>query len=178
MKQGKALSMKSKISQSYLQQRRKSQLELRQQLSSSMPSMWESKTHSFGLWHHFDQHYHSTNNQSQSSMTAIIAISYTTSDPNQYPDSGATNHIISYVNNLTNRSNYPGNEQIHIGDGSGLKILHAGSSSFLSQINSKILSLKQLLHVPRITKILLSVSKFASENNVFFEFFPKCCYFK
>lgn len=32
--------------------------------------------------------------------------------------------------------------------------------------------------MPQITKNLLSVSKFASDNNVFFEFFPKYCYVK
>lgn len=55
-----------------------------------------------------------------------------------------------------------------------MKNLHTGSSYFPCQFKSKILSLKLLLHVPTITKNLLSVSKFAANNNVFFEFFLKC----
>ena len=40
------------------------------------------------------------------------------------------------------------------------------------------MSLNQLLHVPEITKNLLSVSKFARDNNVFFEFHPNFCLVK
>lgn len=129
-------------------------------------------------WHRFDQDYQSGVHQPQSSMAAMVARSYNTPDPNWYPDSGATNHITPDINNLTNKSHYSGLEQIHIGDGSGLEILHTGSMFFSSRLNPRILSLKHLLHVPKITKNLLSVSKFASDNNVFFEFFPKFCYVK
>lgn len=111
-------------------------------------------------------------------MAAMLANSQTNFDQNWYPDSGATNHITPNINNLTNRTNCSGNEQAHIGDGLGLKICHTRSAFFPSQFNSKILYLKQLLHVPQITKNLLSVSKFAFDNNVFFEFFPKSCYVK
>ena len=37
------------------------------------------------------------------------------------------------------------------------------------------MSLNHLLHVPEITKDLLSVSKFVRDNNVFFEFHPNFC---
>ena len=40
------------------------------------------------------------------------------------------------------------------------------------------MSLNHLLHVPEITKNLLSVSKFARDNNVFFEFHPNFCLIK
>lgn len=49
-------------------------------------------------------------------------------------------------------------------------------SSFQSTYNSKLLSLKQLLHVPSITKNLVNVSKFDSDNKVYFDIFPKSCY--
>jgi len=39
-------------------------------------------------------------------------------------------------------------------------------------------SLKHLLHVPTISKSLLSVSKFASDNNVLFEFHVDTCLVK
>lgn len=38
--------------------------------------------------------------------------------------------------------------------------------------NSKLLHLKNALHVPRIQKNLMSVSQFAQENDVFFELHP------
>jgi histone deacetylase 1/2 len=40
------------------------------------------------------------------------------------------------------------------------------------------LKLNDLLHVPNISKNLLSVSKFAKDNNVYFEFHPRYCYVK
>ena len=56
------------------------------------------------------------------------------------------------------------------------KVVHingSGSSSFLSPINSHVcFRLNNLLHVPSITKNLLSVNKFAKDNSVFFEFHP------
>ena len=57
-----------------------------------------------------------------------------------------------------------------------LKILD--NHLFQSQFTSKLLSLNHLLHVPSITKNLLSVSKFAKDNVVYFEFFPNFCYVK
>jgi len=38
--------------------------------------------------------------------------------------------------------------------------------------------LKNLLHVPGITKNLLSVSKFTADNKVFLEFYPDSCFVK
>jgi histone deacetylase 1/2 len=40
------------------------------------------------------------------------------------------------------------------------------------------LKLNDLLHVPNISKNLLSVNKFAQDNNVVFEFHPHFCYVK
>ena len=62
--------------------------------------------------------------------------------------------------------------------GIGLAIQHIGQSIFPSQFSSKLLALKQLLHVPSISKNLLSVSKFAHDNNVFFEFHSNHCFVK
>lgn len=47
--------------------------------------------------------------------------------------------------------------------------------SFNLHSNTKVLTLKHLLHVSSITKNLLSVSQFAKDNKVFFEFFPNYC---
>lgn len=58
----------------------------------------------------------------------------------------------------------------------GLPIHHIGHNSFFS--NSRVLHLKILLHVPSITKNLISVSQFCSDNNVFFEFHSTACFVK
>lgn len=41
-----------------------------------------------------------------------------------------------------------------------------------------IFCLNNLLHVPTITKYLISVSQFARDNRVFFEFHPDDCFVK
>lgn len=63
---------------------------------------------------------------------------------------------------------YTGQDHIHIGNGTGLPILHYGSTS-LSISNSPFL-LQKLLHVLTICKNLLLVHQFALANFVFFEF--------
>ena len=57
----------------------------------------------------------------------------------------------------------------------GLAINSSGSTKFFLLLTLEPLSLKQLLHVPAITKNLISVSKFTKDNNVFFEFYPNHC---
>lgn len=58
-------------------------------------------------------------------------------------------------------------------------ITNIGQSVFPSPFeSSKIFTLKYLLHVPSITKNLLCVSKFALDNNVFFEFHSHFCFVK
>lgn len=62
---------------------------------------------------------------------------------------------------------YQGTETVSIGDGSSLPISNYGSSS----ANHSFL-LKNLLHIPAISKNLLSVRQFCQDNMVFFEFHP------
>jgi histone deacetylase 1/2 len=64
---------------------------------------------------------------------------------------------------------YQGQEQVLMGNGQGVKIQSLGHSNFQSPYNPNVqLKLHNLLHVPNISKNLLSVSKFAQDNNVFF----------
>ncbi|CAH9101649.1 unnamed protein product, partial [Cuscuta europaea] len=66
-----------------------------------------------------------------------------------------------------------------MGNGQGLDIKYVGFTSFPSPYQSSIsLSLKNILHVPSITKNLISVSQFAKDNNVYFEFYPYDCFVK
>jgi len=58
-------------------------------------------------------------------------------------------------------------------------VSNTGSSTFLSPNDTSItFKLHKLLHVPSISKNLLSVSQFAKDNSVFFEFHPHSCLVK
>ena len=82
------------------------------------------------------------------------------------------------ANNLVEHTLYHGNKQVRVGNGMELSIKHNGLSQFSFPFTSQLLSLNHLLHVLEITKNLFSVSKFARDNNVFFEFHPNFCLVK
>lgn len=66
---------------------------------------------------------------------------------------------------------------MHIGNVQGLSINSVGSMSFTSPFSPHTnLKLNNLLHVPSITKNLVSVSQISRDNNVYFEFHPNICY--
>jgi histone deacetylase 1/2 len=66
-----------------------------------------------------------------------------------------------------------------MGNGQSLSILSNGSSVFTPPNHTQTqLTLNNLLHVPTITKNLISVSQFAKDNAVFFEFHPNHCVVK
>uniref|UniRef100_A0A803NRU8 Integrase catalytic domain-containing protein n=1 Tax=Cannabis sativa TaxID=3483 RepID=A0A803NRU8_CANSA len=113
-----------------------------------------------------------------SSMQAHLTLTTPAEDCNWYPDSGATNHCTPDLHNLTTTTEYNGQEQIFVGNGTGLSIQNYGNTCVASNTYNKPLILKNLLHVPEITKNLLSVSKFARDNNVLFEFHADACYVK
>lgn len=75
-------------------------------------------------------------------------------------------------------SEYSGNGKVYMGNGTGLSISHIGSSNFHPNLSSRSFILNKLLHVPLITKNLLSVSTFARDNNIYFEFHPSFCLMK
>lgn len=96
-----------------------------------------------------------------------------------FPDYGASHHITSDAQNLSQRAPYTGIEQVMLGNGQGLAIQSIGSSKLVSNSNPSFpLALNNLLHVPHITKNLLSISQFAKDNNVYFEFHPSSCFVK
>lgn len=63
-------------------------------------------------------------------------------------------------------------------NGDSTPIHHIGNSLFYSPNSETPLFLHKLLHVPHTSKNLLSVSQFAHDNNVFFEFHANSCYIK
>jgi len=96
-----------------------------------------------------------------------------------YPDSGATHHVTPDASNLMDSMSLSGSDQVHIGNGQGLAITSVGSLQFPSPLHPKTtLKLSNLLLVPSITKNLVSVSQFAKDNDVYFEFHPNHCFVK
>ncbi|XP_010485013.1 PREDICTED: cell wall protein DAN4-like [Camelina sativa] len=85
-------------------------------------------------------------------------------------DSGVTHHITSDLANLSLHQPYTGGEEVLVGNGAGLPILHTGSASLPSL--QRHLLLTNVLHVPNIQKNLISVYRLCNANNVCVEFFP------
>ena len=103
------------------------------------------------------------------------------SDPNNnswFLDNGATHYITADNSNLASKNDYNDKEKLVIGNGFKLHISHIGNSKFLSNHSDKSLHLNNILHVPHITKNLVSISKFTTDNSVSIEFTPSCCYVK
>jgi hypothetical protein len=107
---------------------------------------------------------------------ALASTSSHKMDPNSYNDTGATDDITSDLVHLAIHERYNGGEQVQVGNGAGLDILHTGHSSISTA--ERPLVLRNILHVPQIAKHLLSVHKFTLDNNVFFEFHPWHFYIK
>ena len=71
---------------------------------------------------------------------------------------------------------YQGPDQLHIGNGEGLKIHSLGSNIITSSYYP--LKLNSIFYVPKIKRNLLSVQKLTSDNNVFCEFHSSYCLVK
>jgi hypothetical protein len=109
-----------------------------------------------------DDHRERTGNSAQTS-------SYTV-DTNWYADTGASDHLTSNLNRLHVHERYTGKDQVQVANGTGLKISHIGHSELSG--STKPLVLTNVLHVPHISKHLMSVHKLVSDNNAFAEFHP------
>ena len=81
-------------------------------------------------------------------------------------DTSSTRHLTPNLNNVITPLLFSGSN--NIGNGTSLEISHVGSSSLLS--GSRLLILKNVLHVPRIAINLLSVHKLPTNNKVVIEF--------
>ncbi|PNX79443.1 retrovirus-related Pol polyprotein from transposon TNT 1-94, partial [Trifolium pratense] len=84
----------------------------------------------------------------------------TVSSASWYPDSGASHHLTFNPQNLAYRIPYQGQDQVTMGNGQGVSIKSLGYANFYSPYNPNVhLKLHDLLHVPSISKNLLSDSK-------------------
>lgn len=88
-----------------------------------------------------------------------------------------TNHVTNDLANSSISTPCHSNYRVHVGNRAGLFVDHIGSLYLISQ-NNRSFTLQNLLHVPLITKNLISVSQFARDNKVYFEFHPSVCFVK
>lgn len=96
-----------------------------------------------------------------------------------YLDSGASDHVTPEATNLMDSISLPSIYHVQIGNGQGLSITSRGSMVFPSNFcPHRSLKLSKLLPVPNITKNLISVSQFAKDNSIFFEFHANSCFVK
>ena len=99
--------------------------------------------------------------------------------PSWIPDSGATHHITNDPTLFSDSSSILSSDQVMLGNGQGVSIKSVGVATLPSPTQPHTtLTLNNLLLVPSITKNLVSVSKFAQDNSVFFEFHPTFCLVK
>jgi len=71
---------------------------------------------------------------------------------------------------------YLGNDHLHVSDSKGLDISYIGYTTLHSP--KHIFTLSNVLHVPHITKLLLSAQKFCRDNHVYFECYTFVFYVK
>lgn len=90
-------------------------------------------------------------------------------DYNWYPDSGTIHHLTANLCGLNSPSEYNGSDSDKIGNGAGMVISHNGHSSLRSPMRAFAFN---ILLVPSVSQNLLFVSKYTSDNNVYFEFHP------
>lgn len=88
-------------------------------------------------------------------------------------DSGASDHMTSYSNLFSTYLPCSGNRKIKIADGSLSPIAGTGSIPL-----TKGLTLTSVLHVPKLSCNLFSVSAFTKSNNCVAKFFPTHCDFQ
>lgn len=87
-----------------------------------------------------------------------------------YPDSGAYHYVTNDLTTLQEATPYTDTNKIFMENGVTVSMAHTGSSIFTTA--NRVFHLNLVLHVPRICKNLMSVAKFATDNQVYFEFHP------
>jgi hypothetical protein len=142
---------------------------------------WHPRCQLCGNWgheaidcrNHFDPNYRPDNYRSGNSASTSSNNNH--HNPPWYLDTGATDHLTSDLERLHVHERYRGKDQVQVANGSCLSISHIGHSNLTG---SSLLHLKDILHVPRIRKNLLSVYRLVSDNDVFVEFHRHFFYVK
>ncbi|KAI4345931.1 hypothetical protein L6164_013016 [Bauhinia variegata] len=107
----------------------------------------------------------------QSFPQANITSTHSPPNNNWLVDSGASHHVTNDLQNLAHHYPYNGTEELVVGDGTGLPITHSGSLLLPSSYTSSF-KLQNVLCAPQISKNIISVSKFTSQNKKSIEFSP------
>ncbi|MCH93743.1 retrovirus-related Pol polyprotein from transposon TNT 1-94, partial [Trifolium medium] len=98
-------------------------------------------------------------NMFSATPSAFITNAGPSTSASWFPDSGASYHVTSDPSNLQQSTPFEGHDQIYIGNGQGLHISSAGTSTFPSPLHPNYsLKLNNLLLVPSITKNLISAT--------------------
>ena len=84
-------------------------------------------------------------------------------------DSGASHHVTTDLASLALHESYTTSDNVIISDGSGLSIAYIGSFS-LTSLPTPLL-FNNVLHVPAMSKNLISVSALCADNPIHFLFF-------
>jgi hypothetical protein len=111
--------------------------------------------------------YDQSSEEDRSASAATISYNV---NPSWYAETRATDHITHNLEKMVVKEKYLGNDQVTVANGQGMYIRHIVQSNI--HIASHTLILRNILHVPSITRNLLSLRKFVIDNHVFFEFHP------
>uniref|UniRef100_A0A8R7TNZ4 Integrase catalytic domain-containing protein n=1 Tax=Triticum urartu TaxID=4572 RepID=A0A8R7TNZ4_TRIUA len=123
-------------------------------------------------WHRYDENF------VPDSKLVAAAMREQGGDGVWYVDSGATDNVTNELEQLALRETYHGNDQIHTASGKGMDICHISQASLSSPTLQRDLVLKDVLHVPQADKNLASMSRLATDNDVFFETHPRYFFIK
>ena len=93
-----------------------------------------------------------------------------------FPNTGMNQHVTPDLVTLIDSATYLGNDHLHVGDGKALGISHIRHTMLHSP--KHIFTLSNVLHVPHITKPLLSFQKFFRDNHIYFKFHASTFYVK
>jgi histone deacetylase 1/2 len=81
-------------------------------------------------------------------------------DPTWYADTATTDHLTNNLDKLMMKVQYHGKDHVQTANGVGMRIKHVGHSTLPT--SSHPLHLKNILHVPSVTRNPLSVKKILS----------------
>ncbi|KAL9414549.1 hypothetical protein AB3S75_042924 [Citrus x aurantiifolia] len=129
-------------------------------------------------WHRFKKNFVPQPNRRKETRGAYVASTDGQSSGAWYLDSGATNHVTNALGNININSEYQGNDQLAVGNGEKLVIYHIGCSVLSTFDPKKHITLNHMLHVPDITKNLISISKLLHDNDIYVEFHKSACFVK
>lgn len=99
-----------------------------------------------------------------------FAFPNTVQDQSWYMDNGAINHVTHDSVNLDQVNNHCGKDKLIVGNGDRIDISKIGLTTFQCVNQQGNLKLKEVLHVPKIAKNLISVSRLTTDNDVLIEF--------